>query len=396
MRKKIVALSTIALATTPLLAVISCGGPHWEYERGVNNDISFIKKDFGINKDEHQNVLSSYFNATDMLATLGYYPDYASKTGDSFYSDYLKPLLGENNEYEIKAAARIMDGEVVDREEMLKNNISTVLLNEWMRVQENDFIDIAPAIIYTSMADGYAQYSSQEEDLYNGTVNNPNDYYGLDTYEAFEMFAKGLDRAYPGNDFLKTAQSINEKVKTNVGKLANTLAFGKNDSERPKLLVLEVKYENGVKIKQARSGAVYTILYADNTAYGLGYDLPSPKNSGNLVFENSGFSAVDATTFKDEFNQTADEIIVLNDPQGNYKSQIASEAPNAVKSLLKDSSLISNVHVVDRDEFYDSVWGIYGLNKFLQNYINEYKMNDKITLDGIDAFDNDKKLVKLR
>lgn len=398
--RKLMPLGGIIIATlAPIAATIGCQtSDNLAYERGTGNDISYIKKGFASNASLHKNVMSSYFNTTDMMTSLGYQPDFASLSGNTLYSNYLKSFLGKDNistgastntgKITLKPAPRIMDGENVDREQILENEISTILLNEWEQVDETKFLEITPAIIYSSMADGKARFTDEKFAMQDANA------YSLNVYEAFEMFAKGLDRAYPGHDFVSKAESIITKVKSNM-KLANQAfqSFTANKS----LLVVEVD-KTTKQIKRARSTGVYTALYSKKEERGLGFDFPTPHNQENLKVNGFDVSAVDQVTFINEFKNAVDEIIVLQDPDNPdsaYNTFISNDAKLTVKDMIKDQgNFEKHINIVDRDEFYDSVWGIYGVNKFIKNMANLYKIN--VNFNVIDEFKDDAQFKILR
>lgn len=405
-KRKLMNLGLIGILAMPLVSLVACGQTY-NYERGTGFDVSYIEKGFIDDPSKHKNVMSSYFNATDMLASLGFYPDYASPAGNTIYSDYLKTFLGSNNaipsnasevntgKVTIKKAPKIMDGEVVDRESILKSDTSTILLNEWEKLHEDQFIGIVPAIIYTSMADDNARFL--DEDFYRGALGDVSTTWGLNTFEAFEMLAMGLDRAYADQNFHEKAKSINQAVAENIEILSNSLNI-----EGKTMLVLEVEENAGkLQISLARSPGVYSVLYSTNPKRGLGYNFPEAANRystsevKNIEVSDFKVTANDNASFITEFTKAVDEIIILNDPQGTIKTKVENEGVNLVKNMLKDTSNESNIHILDRDEFYDSVWGIYGLNKFLSSFNKEFNEN-KASLKTIDAFADNQTFEKLR
>lgn len=374
--RKLKLITFLGVTTTAVGALSSCSSLDYSYQRGSGNDISAIDKNFPTNKSMHKNVMTTYYNDTDMFASLGYIPDYASvSSSHRIYSDYLKGLLGDNNgaetstigkvintgKYQIKAAPRIFDGQRVDKEELLDNNISTLLLNEWERVDESKFINVVPALIYTSMGDGFARYFDNNEDF----VKNGYSKWGFSVTEAFQMFAKGLDRGYLGHDFLKKANSELAILKNNISNVASAIS---TSFANKSIVFLEPTFAgDGQTISwQIRTPGIFSEVYSNNNQIGVGLKFPTLADKSQLQMTDFSITAKNSAVFFNELHSTSDYAIVLenNTFSEKQKQAIQSEVNSSeFQGILKPGGTSK---IVDRDMWYDSAWAPYGENQLLK------------------------------
>ncbi len=100
------------------------------------------------------NVFTTYDNAQDNMIALGYSPDYDNVSSGINHASYLDPYA--NDEITKYEDIRIMDGEEVNRKEIDRLQVDTIVLNEWERADEGKFKGIVNNIAYTSMGDSDA------------------------------------------------------------------------------------------------------------------------------------------------------------------------------------------------------------------------------------------------
>ena len=136
---------------------------------------------------------TSYGNALDNAIALGIAPvfDNGSFSGKINYGEYMKGFTNYNITKYIDIDVR--DGSVGNRLPNEKQNLDTIVLNEWMKADEYKFKDVVNNIAWTSMGD--SNDATHHEPMITGGCNYRTQV-SIDT--AFLMQARDLDKIYTG------------------------------------------------------------------------------------------------------------------------------------------------------------------------------------------------------
>lgn len=371
---------------------------------------------------KHINFLVNYDNALDLSLSLGIAPDYyLSNTykygNDYMYATYLQPSF--NSEMTQIKDIRIYDGEETDLKSLARLEPYTMLMNEWERVDADEYKGIVSNLAYTSMGDTINErWNSSdstdtngfEQDLsmtrfYTGITGEgkasefATTDYGVSPQKAALEGAEDLDEIYgTGGLFTERASVINDLVKKRISAInkntefQNFISLSTNSdspstgTEKGNGLENSINnetssYANNVSLciisggtkNDSSSFKILTpnavpLFYSQLDGRGLGFNFADPVNSSfknTTNYSSTWISATDSNTLLTEFAGKFDYIIYF---QG-LSSLANNVQPNLTgfEKLLKTGVQSQNNRIYTSTYFdiYMPIWGMMGYSHLL-------------------------------
>lgn len=351
-------------------------------------------------KLDYLNIFSTYDNAQDNLAALGYAPDYdtTSNGGRTKYSSYLEGYV--NNDITKYVDIRIMDGQGVDRKAIDNLQIDTIVLNEWEKGDAYKFDGILNNIAYTSMGDSVsARYTTSmttggftwKEQV---SINN-----------ALMMLAQDLDKIYSLNN--KLENRANDIINADLERTKFINENNKNAIDNLNFGILKSSAVDSTEINTKfsfYSPYEYPMLYSDDPTKGIGLNFPEPKSqdfinsthgykeTGYIIKGESSPQLLDQFGGKFDYLVFSGRDITLMDNKITFNDVLKSDIPKLLKdpSKAKDRILFTN-----DGQWYQSAWGIIGKRIILDEVVKFLNIKDIEQSKKWEAYPGDK-LIRLR
>ncbi len=330
---------------------------------------------------DYYNVFSTYDNALDNLAALGYAPDYdtTSSGGRIKYSSYLDGYV--NNDITQYVDIRIIDGESVDRRSIDKLKIDTAILNEWEKGDAYKFDGILNNIAYTSMGDSSTARYDTPMTTGGFTWNEQ-----VSINAGLMILAKDLDKIYNlGNELenrtnkiieadIKRTTYINNQNKNTI----SNLSFGVLNSTATDSSEINTKFN-------FFSPYEYPMLYSSDPNKGIGLNFPQPKNS-SFINETHGYKETASQIKGDSSSQLLDQFggkfdylvfsgndIAIMDNKITFQDVLNSD----ITMLLKEPSKASErILFSNKGQWYQSAWGMIGKRVILDETVKFLNIKD--------------------